>query len=181
LDARLVRALLNPTRIRILDLVAEGPATPRQLAAALGQSIGVVSYHLEVLRTMGCIQLAKSNAGERPVELAPPAIPTRRLALPQRSQSPSGHPSAAVLRAILGRGVANLGTGSLGEPRGEQLSCISVVLDRQGWHEVTTAIGDALDRVAIAYEESTARLADTEEVGIDATVAVASFGSRRAA
>jgi Bacterial regulatory protein, arsR family len=180
-DARLVRALLNPTRIRILDSVAEGPATPRQLAASLGQSVDVVSYHLEVLRATGCIQRGEPSVGDDPFELAPSATPIRRLAHKQPPHAPPNHPSAAVLREILSRGIANLKTGSFGERRGEQLSCISVVLDRQGWYEVTTAIGDALDRVSIAYEKSTARLADNEEAGIDATVAMASFGSRRAA
>ena len=56
MDTQLVRALLNPMRIRIFDAVAEGPASPRELASTLDENLGVVSYHVGVMRTTGCLQ-----------------------------------------------------------------------------------------------------------------------------
>jgi hypothetical protein len=182
-DTQLVRALLNPTRIRILDAVAEGPASARQLAAKLEASLGVVSYHVGVLRETGCIQPvegAHSGHGlECSYELAPVATPTRRLAQPPVAPSVLGHPSAAALRAIVERGTG-LAASTLGAREEDHLSCSSIVLDRQGWQEVSAAIGSALDRVSVAHEESTRRLAGTDEKGIPATVALAHFGSRAA-
>lgn len=185
MDTQLARALLNPTRIRILDAVAEGPAGARQLAAMLGERPGVISYHVAVLRETGCIQPARAGqAGpddEHLYELAPQAVPTRRLAQRQASPSFVGHPSAAALRTIVGRGAGGLAMGTLGEGSGDHLSCFSIVLDRQGWQEVSAAVGDALDRISLAHEESTRRLAGTDEERISATVAVASFESPGAA
>lgn len=185
MDRQLVRALLNPMRIRILDAVAESPASTRQLADRLGEGLSVVSYHVGVLRETGCVQPVQAeqeNPGdELTYELTPPATPTRRLPPRQATPSVLGHPSAAALRTIVKRGTDGLETGTLSGGPGDHLSCVSIVLDQQGWQEVSAAIGSALDRVSVAHEESTKRLSDTDEEGISATVAVASFESPRAA
>ena len=184
MDTQLVRALLNPTRIRILDAVAEGPVGSRELAVMLEEKLGVVSYHLGVLCETGCIQPTKAeqagSGDERAYELAPLATPTRRMAQRQATPSVVGHPSAAALRTIVGRGAGSLAIGALGEGKGDHLSCFSIVLDRQGWQEVSAAVSDALDRISIVHEESTRRLTDPDEERISATVAVASFESPHA-
>jgi helix-turn-helix protein len=181
---QLVRALLNSTRIRILDAVAKCPASVRQLAATLDESPGVVSYHVGVLRETGCLQPTMGEqagpGAECIYELAPLATPTRRLAQQQASSSVISHPSAAILRMIVDKGTDDLEVGPLTGRNRDHLSCFSIVLDRQGWREVSAAIGNALDRVSIVHEESARRLAETDEEGISATVAVASFESREA-
>src|SRR5262245_38310036 len=50
LDARTLRALAHPLRVRIVgDLRIHGPATASMLAERLGESSGATSYHLRVL------------------------------------------------------------------------------------------------------------------------------------
>ncbi|MEU3373776.1 winged helix-turn-helix domain-containing protein [Streptomyces sp. NPDC006660] len=56
LDARALRGLAHPLRIRILkSLRHDGPATASQLAARLGESSGATSYHLRQLATHGFV------------------------------------------------------------------------------------------------------------------------------
>lgn len=176
---QLARTLLNPTRIRILGAVADAPASSSQLAATLGENANIVAYHVEVLRATGCLQpTGAAQAGredECTYELVPSATPTRHLPQPGLVPPVFCHPSAAALRAVVNSGVATE-TG-IGEHQGDQLSCVSIVLDRRGMREVSAAIGGVLDRVSVAHEESTQRLAGSGEEGINATIAVARFES----
>jgi len=44
-----VRATAHPLRLRLLELLAEGPSTASRLAERLGESSGSTSYHLRAL------------------------------------------------------------------------------------------------------------------------------------
>ena len=57
IDARSLRALAHPLRMRILDLLgSDGPATSTTLAARLGENTGTVSWHLRHLAEHGYIE-----------------------------------------------------------------------------------------------------------------------------
>lgn len=57
LDARTLRGLAHPLRMRILGLLrTEGPATATSLAARLGESSGTTSWHLRCLADYGFIE-----------------------------------------------------------------------------------------------------------------------------
>ncbi|MFD8864722.1 ArsR/SmtB family transcription factor [Streptomyces sp. NPDC059590] len=57
LDARSLRGLAHPLRIRLLEaLRAYGPATASQLADRLGESSGATSYHLRQLAAHGFVK-----------------------------------------------------------------------------------------------------------------------------
>ncbi|MDR6868415.1 DNA-binding transcriptional ArsR family regulator [Microbacterium resistens] len=50
LDARALKALAHPLRVRIFDLLAErGPQTASSLATLVGETSGATSYHLRAL------------------------------------------------------------------------------------------------------------------------------------
>jgi hypothetical protein len=84
-----------------------------------------------------------------------------------------------VVRSALERGRPQRGEDLLGERKG-QLSCGSVVVDRQGWREIAAAVGEALDRISAAHERSAERLAAGDEEEIEATVALMTFESSSA-
>lgn len=178
MDTQLVRALLNPMRIRIFDAIAAGPASPSQLASALGENLGVVSYHVAVMRTTGCLQAVGAarprRADQCVYELTPLASPARDRIAPRRAAPPPlGHPSASTLRALVEREVAGLGGPK--ERRGDRLGCMSVALDRRGLQQVSAAIAGALDQVSVAQEESARRLAGNGGEAIETTIALATF------
>ncbi|MEU5030460.1 ArsR/SmtB family transcription factor [Streptomyces milbemycinicus] len=57
LDARSLRGLAHPLRMRLLEaLRAYGPATASQLADRLGESSGATSYHLRQLAAHGFVK-----------------------------------------------------------------------------------------------------------------------------
>jgi DNA-binding transcriptional ArsR family regulator len=55
-SAARVRAAAHPLRLRLLEVLREGPATATQLAHRLGESSGATSYHLRVLAKHGLLE-----------------------------------------------------------------------------------------------------------------------------
>ncbi|HEX8006442.1 MAG TPA: winged helix-turn-helix domain-containing protein, partial [Trebonia sp.] len=63
-----LKGLTHPIRLRLLELLQqEGPATATSLAARIGRSSGVTSYHLRVLADNGLIaeDTDRGNARDR--------------------------------------------------------------------------------------------------------------------
>jgi len=66
LDARSLRGLAHPLRMRLLNVLRRnGPATASQLAARLGESSGATSYHLRQLATYGFVEDAPEHGKGR--------------------------------------------------------------------------------------------------------------------
>jgi DNA-binding transcriptional ArsR family regulator len=60
-----LKALADPTRLRILSYLAEKPHTPAQLSRRLRLRPPTVIHHLNVLRSAGLVQLTLETEGER--------------------------------------------------------------------------------------------------------------------
>ncbi|SEF19925.1 Helix-turn-helix domain-containing protein [Amycolatopsis pretoriensis] len=57
LDARMLRALAHPLRMRMLELLqADGPATATGLGKRVGESSGTTSWHLRLLAEVGLVE-----------------------------------------------------------------------------------------------------------------------------
>ncbi|MET8895938.1 ArsR/SmtB family transcription factor [Streptomyces albogriseolus] len=66
LDARSLRGLAHPLRMRLLSALRRGgPATASQLAARLGESSGATSYHLRQLAAHGFVEDAPEHGKGR--------------------------------------------------------------------------------------------------------------------
>ncbi|MEV6106944.1 metalloregulator ArsR/SmtB family transcription factor [Streptomyces sp. NPDC051940] len=66
LDAKSLRALAHPLRVRLLNALRQyGPATASQLAERLGESSGATSYHLRQLAEAGLIEDAPEHGKGR--------------------------------------------------------------------------------------------------------------------
>jgi DNA-binding transcriptional ArsR family regulator len=68
IDPRLAKALSNEVRAQALRLIAEGPASPKGLAEALGLDLRGVAYHVRVLARLGCIELVETHRRRGAVE-----------------------------------------------------------------------------------------------------------------
>ena len=64
-SAARVRAAAHPIRLRLLELLREGPSTATQLARRLGESSGSTSYHLRVLARNGLVEDDDRHSGGR--------------------------------------------------------------------------------------------------------------------
>src|ERR1700750_46422 len=60
-EARIAKALAHPLRARILQRLRERVASPGDLAGELGAPLGVVSYHLRLVRDYGRVELVRTE------------------------------------------------------------------------------------------------------------------------
>lgn len=68
-DARVVKALGHPTRVRILNILRERElASPVELSHELEIALGTVGYHVRRLETLGFIELATRTQRRGAVE-----------------------------------------------------------------------------------------------------------------
>jgi DNA-binding transcriptional ArsR family regulator len=60
--ARLLNAVAHPLRHRVLAAIDEaGEASPKEVAATLGQPLGRVGHHVRVLARSGAIELVRTE------------------------------------------------------------------------------------------------------------------------
>jgi DNA-binding transcriptional ArsR family regulator len=67
-DPRLVKALAHPLRIRILGVLEQRSATPKELAELLDVQLENLSYHVRTLRDFGFIKLERRRMVKGAVE-----------------------------------------------------------------------------------------------------------------
>src|SRR5690606_26476834 len=74
--ARLHAALADPARLRIVDVLSLGDASPSELAEILAAPSNLVAHHLGVLEREGVVSRKKSEADRRRnyVQLVPGAL-----------------------------------------------------------------------------------------------------------
>jgi len=62
IDERLAKALSHRLRVQILRRLEEaGEASPKELAQALGEPVGNISYHVCILRELDCVELVRTE------------------------------------------------------------------------------------------------------------------------
>jgi DNA-binding transcriptional ArsR family regulator len=60
-EARIAKALAHPLRARILQRLGERVSSPGDLAVELGAPLGVISYHVRMLREYECVELVRTE------------------------------------------------------------------------------------------------------------------------
>ena len=115
LGAREVKALAHPLRLRLLESLADGPATASMLARDLGESSGATSYHLRALAAVGLIveDFERRKGRERwwkrepsrvgLISSAPAEDPEYDAAVAQLESTMIGRDEDAIRRYIHGR------------------------------------------------------------------------------
>ena len=67
-DPRYVKAMSHPLRVRILALLDERSASPVELSAWLGATLGTTAYHVRTLERLGLIELVAESRVRGAVE-----------------------------------------------------------------------------------------------------------------
>jgi DNA-binding transcriptional ArsR family regulator len=116
LGAKEVRALAHPLRLRMLESLAQRPATASMLARDLGESSGATSYHLRALAAAGIIveDLERRKGRERwwkrdpdrvgLISSAPAEDPEYDAAVAQLESTMLGRDDEAIRRYLHQRG-----------------------------------------------------------------------------
>ncbi len=179
-DETLVRVIAHPLRVQALAVLAERSASPKEIAAELGSPVGNVSYHVRELEDAGLIELVDEKKRRGAVEHFYRAI-TRpmlddaeceKLSLEEREQL-----SAWILQLLLADAAKSLGAGTFDARSDRHLSRIPLVLDEEGWRELTQLQAEALQATFEVQAASARRLAEANdpEQGVPVMAAMACF------
>jgi len=179
IDQRLVRALSHPLRIKILEALTERVASPIRLSDDLDAGLSHVAYHTRALDKCGCLELVdtaqRRGATEHFYKASPRSFIGDRI-WRRVPRSLLGGVSGATLQSFMDRAVAALEAGTIDGREDTTLSWMPVLLDEQGWKEVTAAMEEIFRKVLAIQDESRKRLAKRKGPGaISAIVGLASF------
>jgi len=186
IDQRLIRALAHPLRIRILEALTERVASPIKLSDDLDAGLSHVAYHTRALDKCGCLELVdtaqRRGATEHFYKASPHSFIGDRI-WRRVPRALLGGVSGATLQSFMDRAVAALEAGTIDGREDTTLCWSPVLLDQQGWNEVTATMRGTVDRVLEIQDESRVRLSRRKGRGaISAIFGLASFetpGSRQ--
>jgi DNA-binding transcriptional ArsR family regulator len=176
-DPRLVKALAHPIRMKILNILDQKTATPKELAEHLGLPLENVSYHVRTLKDFGFIKLEKTRQVRGAVEhhyrmAARPVIGDKLWEqIPRVVQE-------ALVDAQLDVVVETLGQAALQgafDRADAHLSRWSLVVDEDGVGEIAKILEKAQFDVAEAEKRAQARLKDDGQEARKVTAAVFLF------
>jgi DNA-binding transcriptional ArsR family regulator len=189
LDARVVKALGHPVRVQALTILNERIASPNEIAKELDQTVGHVSYHIKVLKECECIELVDTAPRRGAMEHYYRATSRAFLDVSDWAAVPdSVRPglSGSLLQTAVEDAATALIAGTFDKRADRHLSWTPMILDGQGWQDLTKGFEEMQERVAEIQAASAERLTKADEAGIPVSVAMLAYetpadGEKRAA
>jgi DNA-binding transcriptional ArsR family regulator len=159
-EARIAKALAHPLRARILQRLGERVASPGDLAVELGAPLGVVSYHVRMLRDYDCVELVRTEPRRGALQHFYKATARPNLEEGQWRTLPSGlrrELTGETITELVGDLAQAADAGKLEDPE-VVLNRAPLELDEKGWKKLNKLMAKTLDQaLAIAAESSTRR------------------------
>lgn len=174
------KAFAHPLRVQILIILNEKVASPNMLAQQLDQSLNLVAYHVRVLEKYDCIELVDTKQRRGATEHFYRATRRQFLSDDEWSRLPASlRPgmAGAVLKSVFEDLEAASKSGTLDEVDDMHLSRTPMVLDREGWDDVSETLKACLDRLLEIQAEASQRIAESGEAGVNAKVHLLHFKS----
>ena len=158
-EARIAKALAHPLRARILQRLGERVASPGDLAVELGAPLGVVSYHVRMLRDYDCVELVRTEPRRGALQHFYRATARPDLDEDQWRTLPSG-----LRRELAGETIQELVTTSPRRPtpacsRIPRSSCdrTPLELDERGFKKLNKLLAKTHEQALAIAAESAAR------------------------
>jgi DNA-binding transcriptional ArsR family regulator len=173
-DQRVIKALAHPVRARALAILNERVASPNEIANELEQSVGHVSYHINVLKKCDCIELVATAPRRGAVEHYYRA--TSRAFIDDeawRRLPASVRPSltATLLQDLIEDAGGALNAGTFDARDDRHLAWTPMIVDERGWGDINEALAALLEQVLEIQAASGKRLTKAGEPGIQVSVA----------
>jgi DNA-binding transcriptional ArsR family regulator len=179
-DPSLAKALAHPLRTRILAALEDRTASPSELAGELDAPLGVVSYHVRRLVTLGFLKLVKREPRRGAVEHYYTATSRPRITNAAWGQLPAIVKHASIKAAVdqIGAYVAASAAEGGFDATDAHITRSPVTVDSQGWHALARELDNLHDRIAKIEAASRKRLARANHEGEqEATVVLMLFNS----
>lgn len=174
------KAFAHPLRVQILIILNEKVASPNMLAQQLDQSLNLVAYHVRVLEKYDCIELVDTKQRRGATEHFYRATRRQFLSDDEWSRMPASlRPgmAGAMLKSVFEDIEAAAKSGTLEEVEDIHLSRTPMVVDKQGWSDVSALLKGTLERLLEIQAEASERIATGEDEGILSKVHLLHFKS----
>ncbi|MBS1678138.1 MAG: helix-turn-helix transcriptional regulator [Actinobacteria bacterium] len=180
LNPQLAAAMSHPTRVHTLCIMRERAASPRQVADEIGERLNNVTYHVNQLRKLGCIELVRTEAvrGGRVLEHFYRA--KRRLYFDEATWQALTEKErldlVSVSLRMISRDVTNaVAAGTIFGEDNSHLCRNAMVVDVEGWQELTAVIERATAELFEIEASVARRAADGTDADIHARVELMQF------
>jgi DNA-binding transcriptional ArsR family regulator len=176
IDQDLVRALGHPMRVRILEALQGRTASPTELSREFRESLGVVSYHVNALLDVECIEQVRTRPKRGTVEHFYTARPRSFIGHQDWRRAPvsvRGGVTSEALRTFVAKVGAALDADTIDSREDTTLNWMPIVVDEQGWRETAEILDRALRDLMTVGADSRGRLGEAD--GIPVVTAMAAF------
>lgn len=162
----------HPTRIRCYFILAERTASPNEMARAMETSVDHVAYHVRRLKRFGAIELVGTEQRRGATEhyyraVERPMISSAEWAALSRDERASV--SRVVLQHVFADAVGAEDAGTFDSRTDRSLIRLPVVVDDQGFAEISALHDELYERTLEIWSQSLERLGkNPESKGISA-------------
>jgi DNA-binding transcriptional ArsR family regulator len=163
-NAQLAAAMSHPTRVYAMAILGEREASPKEIAAEIDEPVNNVTYHVDKLVGLGCIELVRTEPvkGGRVVEHYYRA--TRRAWVDEQEWNSLGPAEQHMFTSTLMRAVSAdineaMATGVFFERDDNHLSRTPLFVDVEAWDEVTSLLDATLQSLLDIRAKAAERVA----------------------
>jgi DNA-binding transcriptional ArsR family regulator len=163
----LLKAVSHPLRAKILSVLQEEEASPKELATYLGAPLANVAYHVKVLCTLKLIRLVRTTRRRGAIEHYYKALAAPHIEDEAWSQTPDVIKGAVVASALEQVGADVNRAASIGgfNRSNAHLTRTNVVLDAEAWDVLADRLLEVMDLAAQLEAQSERRLRCADHEG----------------
>jgi DNA-binding transcriptional ArsR family regulator len=177
-DQRIMKALSHPLRVRMLTLLNQKVSSPSELADELGEPLGNVSYHMRFLADLKMVKLVRTEPRRGAVEHYYQALELPQVSGDDWAQLPTSL-RRTLSDGVLGQIAKDLsGAAKTGgfDRDNMHVSRNAMVLDQEGWDELSSLLSDVQERARAIQDRSAKRLRKAgDEAAIRTSLAIMHF------
>jgi DNA-binding transcriptional ArsR family regulator len=176
IDQDLVRALAHPMRVQILEALQGRTASPTELAREFRESLGVVSYHVNALLDVDCIEQVRTRPKRGTIEHFYTARPRSFIGHQDWRRAPlsvRGGVTSEALRTFVAKVGEALDADTIDSREDTTLNWMPITVDEQGWRETAEILDRARRELMEVSTASRERLGG--EDGIPVVTGLAAF------
>ncbi|HEX7279633.1 MAG TPA: winged helix-turn-helix domain-containing protein [Solirubrobacterales bacterium] len=183
--------LKHPLRVRILEVLNEGPRSPSQFVeeglipkehfTTYQQALSLASYHFRELEKEGCLKVVESiprrGAVEHVYRGMSPKVYFSDAEFEAMPKATRRKLSRISLQGLIARADRAISTGTFDARSDRHLTWVPMQLDERGWDEVIDALAQTFGELTQIRHDARDRIAASGEEVVPATVAMLGFES----
>lgn len=180
ISPQLAAAMSHPTRVHAMSVLLDRTASPREVAEEIGERLNNVTYHLNQLRKLGCIELVRTERvrGGRVLEHFYRA--TQRLYFDEAAWQALNEKERLDLVGVSLRIISQdintaMASGTFFSHDNAHLCRMPMVVDPDGWTEISALLERATEELFEIEARIARRTADGPPADIHARVHMLQF------